>query len=253
MIHIQKVLLVAYVCVCPVAGAQDCRNTRPLTPAEHSFQSAVIKKLRTLFEQQRFAGYILDEGGDSYAPQVWSEVCADRNPVDPFNLLGFYTYVVDPQVPANQILLQQLNSIDYSDEGAALDELRNLGNQVRLECEWGINTIPFTLKNVGAPIHQEQVSGITIFRLNNAYREDTQLDDFRARTVVVKGDIEVTDQTVMRNGIKIFEKTIRAKSTETSFDSRLNAFLVVTGGREVIHRQLDFQQINQQLIFLIQP
>ncbi|MFN7603859.1 MAG: hypothetical protein ACK5R0_20910, partial [Bacteroidota bacterium] len=116
---------------------------RPLTDAEHSFQSAVVRKLQAIFEVQQFEGYIIDEGADSYAPQVWSEVCADRNGVDPFNLLGFYTYALNPGLQANQVILQQVNSINYADEGEALDKLRNLGNQIRLECEWGINTIPF--------------------------------------------------------------------------------------------------------------
>jgi len=253
MIKVHRIFLIAFVGMFQSVMGQNCVNMRPLTDAEHSFQSAVVRKLQAIFEVQQFEGYIIDEGADSYAPQVWSEVCADRNGVDPFNLLGFYTYVLDPGLQANQVILQQVNSINYADEGEALDKLRNLGNQIRLECEWGINTIPFTLKNVGTPIQQEKIGDVTIFRLNNAHKEDTKSNDFRARTVIVKGDIEVTDQTVTSDEIKIFEKTIRAKPTKTAFDSRLNAFLVVTGGKQNIHHQLDVQQINQQLTLLIQP
>jgi hypothetical protein len=132
-----------------------------------------------------------------------------------------------------------------------MDELRILGNLVRLECEWGINTIPFTLKNLGSEIKMERVGDVTIIRLNNAYKEDSKSMDVRFRTVILKGNIEVVDEVEQIEKGVLYKKTIQVPVTKTHFSSRLNAFMVITGGREIIHGQLDTNKMIEQLNQLV--
>lgn len=243
-----KILLaISWIFCTLLTTAQECGTMRNLRQAEETFQKNVVTKLQAIFEDQHFDGYVLDKESDSYPPQVWTKVCIDRKPTEVFNMIGWYTYALDPIIEENMALLNQVNTIDYSQGEVAMDKLRNIGNIIRLECEWGINTIPFTIKNLGAEITTAKIGEVTIFKLNNALHEDSKSFDYREQTVVVLGNIAVVEEVETGTQGKIFKKTISVPTTSTQFSSKLNAFLVITGGKHTIHQNLNLKKIINQL------
>ncbi len=232
--------------------AQDCPSMRALSPGESAFQEGVIRQLNDIFAKQGFPGYITDHSSPEYPPQVWREVCSDRQETEAFNLNGFYTWMTDPALPENEALLNSINTVDYSKGETALDQLRNIGNKLRLECEWGINTNHFPLKNIGNPISVKETGDYHLFILDNARKEDGKNGDVYPQTFIIYGKIKIKDELQEEEGKKIHVKLISPAQPSGSYRAKLNSYVRITGGKTQIHESLDISSLQNQLKTLIQ-
>lgn len=247
--HVKAILFLLLIVLNLKASAQaPCEKVRPLTDKEKTYQQACVDKLTGFFHQLAFTTYQRDDASPLHEPAVWTEVCSDRKAAEPFQMNGFYTYAVDPAVAENANLLQRINSVDYSNGERALDELRNLGNQIRLICEVGYNITHLELKNVGKPIAYQVRDSSHLFFLTNSRKDDSKDFDIHYETLVVKGQIKITDKVTMENGLTIYSKIIELKSIPQPL-CQANTYVLVTGGKEIVHQELkrNFKNLLNQL------